>query len=225
MTDHQLPGDSIAEVFPSDDPTARFVVAMGMATNDIERALRDVLEAREKERPDFSYRVRLAAGHLVEGLDSLKAYSQQFEEVRKLTKRVSPEGQKRLATARGTLQQVRADALKHVRANTFHYPSPKTNYEPTSDEQLRDTLAAMSQRRADVHVDYDTKHVTLTFSDEVALALSMGKHAPEQEDYARQFERTRDGTLAFVAWAKRLLTTYFEATGAEFGEPEISDKK
>jgi len=83
----------------------------------------------------------------------------------------------------------------------------------------------MSHRRADVHVDYDTKHVTLTFSDAVALALSMGKHPPEQEDYARQLERARDGTLAFVAWAECLLIAYFETTGVEFGEPEVSDKK
>jgi phage I-like protein len=225
MTDEQLPGDSIAAVFPPDDPAARFVVAMGMAKNDIERALRDVLEAGERDRPDFSYRVRLATGHLVEALDSLNAFSQEFGEVRELTKRVSAEGQKKLTTARGTLQQVGTEALKHARDNTFHYPSPKTNYTPTSDRHLRNTLAAMSARRADVHVDYDTKHVTLTFSDEVALALSIGKYAPNEEDYARQFERTRDGALAFIAWAERLLIAYFEATGAEFGEPEISDKK
>lgn len=83
----------------------------------------------------------------------------------------------------------------------------------------------MSDRRADVHVDFDTKHVTLTFADEVALALSMGKHAPEQEDYARQFELTRDGALAFVAWAERLLIAQFKATGVDFGEPEISPKR
>lgn len=225
MTDEQRPGNSIAAVFPPDGPAARFVVAMGMAKNDIERALRDVLAAGEKEMPDFFYSVRLATGHLVEALDSVNAYSQEFEEVRMLTKRVSPDGQNKLTTARSTLQQVGPDALKHARDNTFHYPSPKTNYTPTSDEQLRDMLAAMSQQRADVHVDYDTKHVTLTFSDEVALALSMGKHAPEQEDYARQFERTRDGALAFVAWAERLLIAYFETGGVEFGEPEISEKK
>ena len=197
---------------------------MGMAKNDIELALRDVLAAG-KDRQDFSYRVRLATGHLVEALDSLNAYSQEFAEVRKLAGRVTPEGQERLKAARGTLQQVGADALKHARDNTFHYPSPRTNYAPTSDERLRDTLAAMGQRRAAVHVDFDARHMTLTFSDEVALALSIGKYVPEPEDLRHQFERTRDGALAFIAWAELLLVAYFEARGVEFGQPEFIDKK
>jgi hypothetical protein len=138
---------------------------------------------------------------------------------------VSPEGQARLRTARGTLQQVGADALKHARDNTFHYPSPRTNYSPTSDAQLQQVLSAISDRRAEVHVDGDTMHVTLSFADDVALALSMGKHEPDEDDLARQFERTRDGALGFIAWADRLLIAYFEATGAEFGEPEISPKQ
>ncbi len=39
---------------------------MGIAKNDIERALHDLLEAGKNESPDFAYRVRLATGHLVE---------------------------------------------------------------------------------------------------------------------------------------------------------------
>jgi hypothetical protein len=138
---------------------------------------------------------------------------------------VPPEGQKKLKVARGTFQKVGADALKHARDNTFHYPSPRTNYDPTSDEQLRQTLAARSDRRADVHVDFETKHVTLTFADEVALALSMGKHAPRDEEYRRQFELTRDGALAFVAWADLLLIAYLDATGAYLGAPEVRPKR
>lgn len=139
MTSEQSYGDPIPEVFPPDDPAARFVVAMGMAKNDIERALRDVLAAGKEDRPDFAYRVRISTGHLVEALESLAVYSQEFREVRALTKRVPAEGQKKLATARGTLQAVGVDALRHARDNTFHYPSPKSNYSPSSDERLRDT--------------------------------------------------------------------------------------
>jgi hypothetical protein len=73
MTDDQRPGDSIADMFPSSDPAARFVVAMSMAKNDVEGAWRDVLEAGQKDEPDFSYRVRLAIGHLVEALGTLIA--------------------------------------------------------------------------------------------------------------------------------------------------------
>lgn len=225
MTAEHASGDPIPEVFPPDDAASRFVVAMGMAKNDIERALRDVLAAGEDDRPDFAYRVRLSTGHLAEALDSLAAYGQEFEDVRALTGRVPTEGQRKLAAARGTLQAVGAGALRHARDNTFHYPSPKSNYSPSSDERLRDTLAAMSQQPADVHLDYDERHVTLTFADEVALALSMGKLAPEQDEIARQLERTCDGALAFLAWAEFLMLAYLETRGTQFGQPQITKKK
>src|SRR3954449_12852607 len=144
MSEHQEPGASMTDVFDPEYSPARFAVAMAMAKNDIERALRDALRADKNDDPDFSYRVRLATGHLVEAIDSLNAYSRECKDVQKLIRRVSPEGQNELKVVRGTLQKVGAEALKHARSNTFHYPSPSTNYEPTSDEQLRQTLAAMS---------------------------------------------------------------------------------
>ena len=213
--------DSIADAFPGDDPVARFVVSMSMAKNDIERALRDVLRAGEKDDPDFTYRVRLASGHLVEAMDSLNAYSQTYKGVRSLIGDVSAEAKADLKIVRGTLQKVGSDALQHLRDNTFHYPSPRTNYNPTSDEQLEASLKALTDRRAELHVEFDARHVTLSFADEVALALAIGKHAPEPADYAQQFEAARDGALAFVGWAQALALAYFESRGFEFGQPEF----
>jgi len=63
-------GDPIPEVFPPDDPAARFVVAMSMANNDIDRALADLIRSVDEDRPDFTYRVRLLTGHLVEAIDA-----------------------------------------------------------------------------------------------------------------------------------------------------------
>jgi hypothetical protein len=212
------PDATIAEVFDADEAGARLVLAMGMAKNDIDRARRDADEAGRQNRPDFSYRVRLMIGHLVEGLDSLSAYTSEFEEARKLTKRVSREGQHMLATTRGTPQQVGPKVLEHARHNTFHYPSPKARYgaATNSDAQLRDALAANGSEPAGIHIDFATKHVTLTFAEQAALALALGKHATDLDEAREQFIRTRDGADAFVARAERLLIAYFEATGAAF---------
>ena len=81
-------GDPLPDVFPPDDPIARFVVSMAMASNDIERALRDVVRAGENDDADFTYRIRLSVGHLVEALDALSSYSQEFGDIRSLIKRV-----------------------------------------------------------------------------------------------------------------------------------------
>src|SRR4051812_11768682 len=126
---------SIAEVFPSEDVRARFVVSMSMAKNDIERALRDTLRAGDNDDADFTYRVRLTTGHLVEAVDALQGYATRHGEVRALMARVTPEAQAALKVARGTLQKAGPSVLQHVRDNTFHYPSPDPAYDPTSDEQ------------------------------------------------------------------------------------------
>jgi hypothetical protein len=191
-----------------------------MAKNDVERALSDVMKAGKTNAPDFTYRVRLSTGHLVDALDALAAYTQEHAEVRKLIARVPPDRQRDLKVARGTVQKVGSKALQHVRDNTFHYPSPKAGYDPTSDEQLEAVLSAMADNRVVLDVDFEERHVTLSFADEVALALSMGKHAPTSDEVRTQFEATRDGALAFRAWAEALVLAYFEANDLRFGEPE-----
>jgi hypothetical protein len=165
--------------------------------------------------PDFFYRLRLTIGHLVEALDSLNAYSQQYEEARKLMRRLAPKSQLDLKVVRATPQKGGPDALKHLRDNTFHYPSPRSNYEPTSDELLGHVLAAMADRQTEIPVNFETKRMTLTFADKVALDLAMSKHAPvtDEKELRRQLAITREGALAFFSWASALLYAYFDSTG------------
>jgi hypothetical protein len=210
-------------VFPADKADARFVVSISMAKNDIERALRDVVRAGDHDDPDFSYRVRVVMGHLVEALDALNFYSQSDEEVRKLMARVPPGAQQHLKTVRSTLQRAGPKVLDHVRDNTFHYPSPDPKYEPTSDEQLANVLASISSKRAEVFADFEKREVTLTFADEVALALALGKHSTNEDDLRRQLEIARDGALAFRAWAEALGVAYFDANELHFGALEWKD--
>jgi len=80
----EMIGDPIPSVFPPDRSDARFVVAMAMARNDIDRALRDLIDSGAVAGQDFSYRLRLVTGHLVEAIDALGSYRQNFPEVRAL---------------------------------------------------------------------------------------------------------------------------------------------
>jgi hypothetical protein len=235
MTDQEQPepdgdepemiGDPIPDVFPPDLPDARFVVAMGMARNDIERALRDLKRAVDHDAPDFTYRVRLVTGHLVEAIDSLKLYRDKFEPVRKLLARVSPEGQKQLSTVSGTLQRAGKGALEEVRINTFHYPSPDPNHGRSSDEKLRDVLALMTDRGVSFHVDGDTFATTMSFADDAALDLAMGRTANlSAEEALRRSEIARDGAFAFHSWFDRLIEAYIKSRKLNIGDPVWSDK-
>jgi hypothetical protein len=78
VEDEEMVGDPIPDVFDPTDPAARFVVSMSMARNDIERAFHDLMRSGDEDRQDFTYRVRLLTGHLVEALDALAFYREAF---------------------------------------------------------------------------------------------------------------------------------------------------
>jgi hypothetical protein len=212
-----LIGSPVPDVFPPGDAAARFVVAMSMARNDIERAYRDLLASADEDRQDFTYRVRLATGHIVEAIDALAFYRQSFPEVRKLLGRVTEKGKKDLKIVSGTLQKAGKGALQDVRDNTFHYPSPDPQYSPTSDEKLRDVLALMTDRGVSFHFDGDTRATTMSFADEAALELSMGRPTTDADEARRRSEIARDGALAFHRWVDALIVAYIEANELTVG--------
>lgn len=195
-----------------------------MARNDLHVALRDGIRAAEDDAQDFTYRVRLVTSHLVEAVDSLNAYAVD-PAVKKLMQRVPKDHRKQLTRARNVVQKVGANALNTVRNNTFHYPSPKANYAPTSDQQLRDVLGGMSKGRALMHLDRRGEHpvITLSFANEVALAVAIAQHSADEATARRQYVTTSLGAVAFGQWAEALLRAYFEVTGATIGHPEIID--
>jgi hypothetical protein len=105
--------------------------------------MEDVLSAGQNDSPDFGYRVRLSVGHLVEALDALADY-RQHDAIRRLIARVPSDQRADLRTATSCLQRAGRNVLQDVRHHTFHYPSPASNYSPTSDAKLADALGHLT---------------------------------------------------------------------------------
>jgi hypothetical protein len=217
-------GDPIPDVFSPDDPLARFVVAMSMANNDINRAFRDLLRSADEDTPDFAYRVRVLIGYLVEAIDALNLYSETLPEVVKFLRCLPTDAQQNLKIVRGTLQKAGPKALAAVRDNTFHYPSPNPAYKPTSDDKLRNALAALRHIGVEMHYDGDTNAMTFNFADEAAFNLAMGEPTTSNREATRRAKLARDGALAFVQWATVLVRTYMTSTGAHIGAPIVIEK-
>jgi Ni,Fe-hydrogenase I cytochrome b subunit len=63
--------------------------------------------------------------------------------------------------------------------------------------------------------------LTLTFADDVSLALALAKHSADAEVAGKQF--ASEGAVAFTKWVDALVLAYFHATGSYFGTPELYD--
>ncbi len=192
---------------------------MGMARNDIDFALRDVLQAGQTGTQDFKYRIRLLSSHLLEAISALRRYRENFEEVRKLLNRTSPEAKQLLKLVIRTAQD--AAPIESMRHATFHYPAPDPAYNPSSDAALRDVLAAMDDFGVHVYVTHAKNQVSMTFADEAAFRLACGLHRPREalDELTTTSERTRDGALAFHKWFEYLMVAYIDYRGLTIGDP------
>jgi hypothetical protein len=89
-----------SEVFPADEPLARFMVAMAMARSDIALAMEGLVTNINREAPTFLYYHRLLVSHLFEAIAALDAYRKTYPEVKRFLKnRLDPEARAQLATA------------------------------------------------------------------------------------------------------------------------------
>ena len=196
---------------------------MSMARNDIERALRDVAASAENDSPDFSYRLRLTVGHLVEALDALSAYREVYEEVRALISRMPNSAKKHLKVASGSLHK----AVERPQERPGpHVPLsvPEGWLYTSFDDQLGEAIAALSGRGVEMNLVVDKQAITFTFADDIALAMALGKHADSEADVVRAAESARDGALNFVLWVAALVATYRDVNDLYFGEPTLKPK-
>jgi hypothetical protein len=206
---------SIAEVFPHDDPVARFVVAMSMARNDVRHALANAGRAGEQDDPEFTYWVRIATGHYFEAAYALDHW-RQIPEIRAFLDGLPQDGRDALRDATSAIQKIGSAALEYSRNRTFHYPYPTSRY--PSDEEFSDTLKALGKQEATLTVE-SPRHgwFRLQFADRVAEGLAVRKHDPAK--IKQQFALARDGAIGFVNFATRAWEQYARTRGLELGLP------
>jgi hypothetical protein len=85
-------------------------------------------------------------------------------------------------------------------------------------------LALMTDRGVSFHFDGDTRALTMSFADEAALDLAMGRPASSVAQALRRSEVARDGALAFHRWVDALIEAYVAMNELEIGEPVVTEK-
>jgi hypothetical protein len=207
---------TLTKVFPPDDPVARFVVAMAMAANDIERAHRLAGAANTADAPEFSGYVRWSMGFFVEAAGALAVYRSTFEEVRKFLGGLPNEAASRLKEVAGLQQKVGAKLPEHTRNHSFHYPYPSKAYSPDGDEILGTVLRSLTKEPAVYSVRRDSEgamiEVHYEFADRAALGVAFQPYALENVETLReQHTLIRDAALAFRVLASYIVDRYLES--------------
>jgi hypothetical protein len=208
---------SFAEVFPHDDPVARFIVAISMARNDVRHALTQALRAGDRDSPEFTYWIRLAMAHFFEADLALREW-RKIPEVQRFIAKLPEDAQEALRKASSAIQRMGPGILEHSRHRTFHYPYPTSRY--PSDEELTTALRALGGDEPRVAKSEDESFLRLHFADDVALALAVAKY--DRASLRTQSEITRDGAVGFVNFALRAWEAYCDTRGLEIGMPASS---
>lgn len=200
-----MSSDRIGDVFPADDPEARFIVAMSMARNDVKLAVQRAAQANADDAPEFGYFVRLSYGHLAEGLEALQRWRQHCPEVRRFLKTLPQDATRQRAEAEACLKTAMKRRVDRVRHRTFHYPSPNPRKQPDFDSELREVLAALADEQALIVAAAENPgNLRLHFADRVALLLALGEDEPTQTE----LETILQGSVSFARFIGGALATY-----------------
>jgi hypothetical protein len=206
---------SVAEVFPHDDPVARFVVAMSMARNDVRHALTQAGRANDESSPEFGYWVRIATGHFFEAAHALQQW-RQLPEIREFIKGLPQDGRDELRKASSALQKMGPGVLEHSRDRTFHYPYPTSRYQ--TDQELADALKTLGGEEVTLVVESETHGwFRLQFADNVAAALTLRKYDPA--NLKEQLVVAREGSVGFVNFATRVWEEYMRSRSLAIEPP------
>ena len=202
---------TLGETFPHDDELARFVVAMGIARNDIEYTAMEAGHANDDDAPEFYYLVLVSMAHLFEATHALKMWRQESSTVRAFLKTLPKSAKNDLAAATGVAQKVGPGVLEHARNRTFHYAHPKVEHGVNLDDELADVLKVNAGDEAAIVLRAGKRtRLHFEFSAKVALGLALIRHDTDGEKLRAQVTKTRDGTGAFVRFVDALVDAYFQ---------------
>lgn len=212
---------NVGAIFPPSDRLGLAVVSLCMAANDVQDAAVNAADANPQDHDDpdvthrrrFSYRIRIAQGHLFEAIAALRAWEQGEPELRKLIQNLGPESRKAAGHVRGLEQQIGSKALETVRHSTFHYPAPCAGL-----SELR-LVEAIEREGEGLPAALDvTKEARAPFRFADQLALSMALANFDGEEFDDHLRAIIEGSGSFVRLVQDLFLAYCEKrnVGHEF---------
>lgn len=207
---------SINEAFDPDDPTARFVVSMAMARNDVLFTLIELVEANERGAPFRVWKLRVLLGYLHEALLALSQFRNEYEDVRALIRQLPTETQENLGDAVRLDSSISKKALSAGRNSVFHYPAPSKRYDESLEEVLVRAMGDYGWAPLRTNPAARKGHEFFAFADELATAVALREFSHELVEHRVEQEQVRQAAIGFANWSFALVHHHLRGSGIDF---------
>lgn len=199
-------GTTLGEALPANDPVARFLIIMSMASNAIALNRRLMVDAYDDGSPSCVYHLQTQLAHLSEAGKALAAERQAHPEIEGFLTSMPSEDQKLLDLVDGLFPTKKkgkdAFAMGQQRGFVFHWPR-------TSDGLLASVLEDLKDVEMALEFDAATGFLErVHFADDVAYALL---DATGPKDASTWVEPAKKVSAAFELFVERALAEYLAA--------------
>jgi hypothetical protein len=198
----------IGDAFPAEDPIARWLTGLAMASNDFFRMFRWVECAELVGTQVLAFRIQAAA--IFEAATHLGDTLRLVPEVKAFVDRLPPdaanERDRVLAAVDKNSEHYIGDWAEPHRNVTFHYPEMHPAKAEHGQSEIQQALELAAHLRSSISYGESPITVRFEFADEVAV-----QWLPEATpDDPAAVEALRDAGVALAKFAQRAIGAYLE---------------
>lgn len=210
----------IGDLFPSDDPVARWMVPCAMALNDLFYVHRHLYPLLENDGPgsETMYLSRVAAGHLYEIAKFLAESESRIPEVRAFTARLDDDARAAYEAVKGITpggDEPFARQAARARNHVFHYAELLPF--AIDHEKLKKAMDAHADTTSEIRDESPPiEGFRALFADEIATELSFPDEEVDLRDYVPALATAISHYLTF---AKAALNQYVRDAPPERWSP------
>jgi hypothetical protein len=213
----------IGDLFPSDDPVARWITPCAMALNDLLYVHRHLYPLLTNDGPgsETMYLSRLAAAHLFEIATFLSKSDRRVPEVRSFVAKLDEdarEAYEALTAIRPGGDEPFAGQLKHARNHVFHYA--KLLPSAVEHENLKKAMDAHADTVSEIRDESPPiEGFRSLFADDIATELSV----PGDVDFHTYVPALATAMSRYLTFAKAALNQYIREAPPDHWSPIEAD--
>jgi hypothetical protein len=207
----------IGEVFPANEPVARFVTVVAMMSNDWVRLMEDML-ALADDTPDVSARrvmsFRQQAALHDEAARFIADARRRFPQIDAFIQTLDQDAQNECEQITGGIDPESAhyhgDWLVDHRNVTFHYPEMHPDKAKHGKEEITEAMKAASELEGTISFGQGMGSVRFGFADQIAV-----QWLPDVENEGHLISTLREAVMALARFAQRAVGAYLESRPAD----------